>query len=444
MSRASRAAAWLASLVLLLACAPPAPRNVLLISIDTLRADRLGSYGYERDTSPALDRLAAGGTLFENASAPSSWTVPSHASLLTGLYSASHGMHFGGDRLPAGVVTLAQTLSRQGFATAAIVNVLLLAHGNGFERGFQSFRHVPAASSPAGAADVVNRHALEWIAGQEDTPWFLFVHYYDVHSDYDPLPEYRDLFEEPYAGRLDGSTEQLKQLRLGERSAGAGDARHLSNLYDAGVRQLDAALGRLMERLEEQGALAQTVVVVTSDHGEEFLEHGDVLHGRTLYQELVHVPLILAGPGVARGERVATPVSLVDVAPTLTALLGVPAQADFEGVGLFSARGVVAAPDRPLFFETDNWLGRREGNFRRAVRRGDQKLHFDGLSGRFELYDLALDPGELRDLAASRPDELARLRADLQAYLERSSPGDAGEAPSPELLEKLRELGYAR
>jgi len=438
------AAAWLSSVALFLACAPPAPRNVLLVSIDTLRADRLGSYGYARDTSPTLDRLAARGTLFENASAPSGWTVPSHASLLTGLYSRSHGMRFGGDRLARGVVTLAETLSRRGFATGAIVNVLLLAHGNGFERGFESFHHVPAASSPAGAADVVNRHALEWIAGRGEEPWFLFLHYYDVHSDYDPLPQYRELFEEPYAGGLDGSTAQLKQVRLGERSASPADARHLVDLYDAGVRQLDAALGRLMEGLEERGALARTLVGVTSDHGEEFMEHGDVLHGRTLYQELVHVPLILAGPGVARGERVTTPVSLVDVAPTLTALLGVPAHGEFEGVSLFPPRSVVAAADRPLFFETDHWLGRRGANFRRAVRRGDQKLHFDRLSRRFELYDLAADPGELEDLAAARPELVARLQADLEPYLQQPGPAGAGDAPSPELLEKLRELGYAR
>jgi arylsulfatase A-like enzyme len=413
-----------------------------LISLDTLRPSALGCYGHDRPTSPTLDRLAHEGVVFENAMATSPWTLPSHASLLTGLYPRRHAVKTDRHRLPAQIVTWAQLLEERGFATAAIVNSGFVSRRYGFGRGFADFEYVREKRSRNQPFEVTRR-ALQWLSERGDAPFFLFVHDYQIHSDYAALPHYQELFVRPYAGPANGTTMQLGRIRSGRLQLKARDVEHLLDLYSAGVRQTDEQIDRLLRHLEESDRLDETLVIVTSDHGEEFLEHGGVLHGRTYYEEILHIPLIFYGPSLPSGQRIADPVSLVDVLPTALALLGVSAPSQIDGVDLSPLWGNASSQnlaDRLLFAEADH--NNEEPDMLRAVRHGRHKLIHNRLTGRSELYDLASDPEEQSDLSAEQPEMARRLLDQLQG----SFPPDIEAEPlpeiSPEWRQELEALGY--
>jgi arylsulfatase A-like enzyme len=416
--------------------------RIVLVSIDTLRADHLGCYGYGRETSPVLDALARQGVLFEDVTSPSPWTLPAHASLLTGLYASRHGVKSHEVYLPSSVGTLASMLSRHGFVTAAVVNSHNLGPRFGLDRGFQEFLYVEEAADQREPSARVTDQALGWMDRYAGRKLFLFVHYYDVHSDYRSRPEYERPFVRPYAGRADGTTAQLMDYREGKVPLDVRDAPHLIDLYDAGIRQMDAELSRLFTALEAE---EPTLLVVTSDHGEEFFERGGVLHGRTQFQEVVRVPLLLRGPGLPAETRVAAPVSLVDVMPTLLAAAGAPAPESLDGADLspyWRAGGAEPPRDRHLFGEADHT--NVELDVTRAVRYRAHKLHYNRLTRRLALFDLAADPGERKDLAAEQPAVVADLRTHLDRFLrvqpEATTPVDL----TPEERERLRSLGYAK
>jgi len=276
------AAGLLGAALLLSGCRPVADRNLILISIDTLRADHLGCYGYDRPTSPAIDAMAEAGVVFDDASATSPWTLPSHGSLLTGLYPRRHGAFLSDRALGDGVVHLAAWLKKHGFRTAGVVNSLWLDK-HGLREGFDDFVYVPEEVSvrrPSRVIELALRHLRQF---DREAPFFLFLHFYDVHSDYRSLREYEEMFVGDYGGHADGSTVQLLAFLRGEAELGEDDIRHLRDLYDAGIRQLDGQLARLFRNVRSLGLLDETLIVITSDHGEEFLERGGVLHGRTHY-----------------------------------------------------------------------------------------------------------------------------------------------------------------
>jgi arylsulfatase A-like enzyme len=438
---------WLAGIALLGGCGGEAPlTNLILISIDTLRADHLGFYGYPRGTSPFLDSLAARGVVFERAYAPSPWTLPSHASLLTGLYPSHHGAFNEKLSLPAGVETLADRRAVRGFATGAVVNSWFFDEIYGLARGFESYANVPAHLKRGGAAPSVSALGLRWLGERDGRPFFLFLHYYDVHSDYNAEEEYEALFRGSYAGDIDGSTAQLREIQRGERRLDGAGRDHLIDLYDAEIRQMDARLELLFEQLEDAGALEGSLVVITSDHGEEFLEHGGVLHGGTYYEEVLRVPLVVVGPDVPAGLRVETPVSLVDLAPTLLALFGepAPAESEFDGVDVSSLwRGDTGAwSERGLFGEADSVLKRRR-RFR-SILRGQHKLIAETAGGGRELYDLQADPTETRNIAPERRKLARSLEAELRDGLGRPVPGRTLPELSPTRRAQLEALGYAQ
>ncbi len=428
----------------------PVPRHVLLISIDTLRADHLACYGYERPTSPHLDALAARGVVFEDVTASSPWTLPSHASLLTGLYPSRAGMRAPEHRLAEPIPTLAEHLTARGFTTRAVVNSYFLSKRSGLDAGFETYDYVEEFLSNG---NIVNRapaitdRALQLLddpdlgdAGSERI--FLFLHYYDVHSDYAPEEPWRSRMVRPYAGRLDGTTPQLTGLRSARQKLAPGDLRHLIDLYDAEILQLDAELGRLFAGLEARGLAEDTLIVVTSDHGEEFQEHGWILHGHDFWQELVGIPLIVAGPGLPAGLRSDTPASLIDVAPTVARLVERPLADEHDGIDLSPAwRGGVLPRERVLFSEALH-VPENPGK-KWMVRRGPMKLVLNYVNRRKRLFDLGADPAELTSLAAERSETTSELLELLRAQIRlRPIAEDFAETPGTTDVENLRKIGY--
>jgi arylsulfatase A-like enzyme len=419
---------------------PAPPQRVVLVSVDTLRADHLGGYGYGRPTSPGIDALAREGILFEDVSAPSPWTLPSHASLLTGLYPSRHGLKAHDRYLPSTVPTLAALLGRAGFVTAGVVNSYNLGPRFGLDRGFQEFLYVEEAADQVEPSTRITDQAMAWLRQHRDRRLFLFVHYYDVHSDYRSLRRYEEQFVSPYRGPADGTTAQLMAYREGRVRLEGKDAAHLVDLYDAGIRQMDDELQRLVSFLRDEKLLDGTLFVLTSDHGEEFLERGGVLHGRTQFQEVMRVPLLMRGPGLAAGRRDPAPASLLDVMPTVLGLLQIDAPASLDGEDLLRTGGADRRAGRTLFGEADH--NNAEPDVTRAVRHRSYKLHFDRLTGRRALFDLSRDPGERVDRNASEPAVAAELGARLERFMQIRGEAAPPARLTPEEVEKLRSLGY--
>jgi len=425
-----------------------AARNVILVSLDTLRADRLSCYGYPVLTSPTLDRLAREGVRFTNAVATSPWTLPSHASLLTGLYPHRHGATGPTRGIPDEIPVLAEALAKSGFATAGFVSSSFLAPKRGLDRGFETYRVLSewgrretGETFLRNPGTDVTDAALAWLHTHADERFFLFLHYYDAHADYAPPARHRAGIVGPYDGPASGTNKQLLAVRRGQMSYQAEDVVHVASLYDAEIRAVDAELARVIDFLDAAELTGSTLVVVTSDHGEEFLERGSVLHGRTYYQEVISIPLVLRGPGVPAAHSVDAPVSLVDVAPTVLARTGVDARMPFQGTDL--APLWVAGQtleNRHVMAEAD-WQNSVPGMFR-MVRDGRYKLIHEWRTGRSELYDLREDPGETKDLSRIEPRRHAALLAALADLMTAGPAEGVPSAVSPDEIERMRVLGY--
>ena len=440
----------------------PAPRgedafNLIILSVDTLRADFLTSYGYPDDTAPFLDaEFARGGTLFENLVASAATTGPSHMSMFTALTPSAHGVTRGGRVLSPGATTLAEALRRQGFATGAVTEGGTLNAWQGFGRGFDFYAENPSPHvfRATGQVDVTFAAARRWLARQRDRRFFLFLHTFQVHAPYSPPGRYAELFPRPAPGH--------------EMRPGLPPDRD-PRLYAREIRYVDDELRSLFATLVELDLDESTVFVVTSDHGDEFLEHGYWGHGAHVHAEITRVPLLIRGPGIPRGLRVARPVSHVDLMPTLLDLAGAPPVPggmghSFADVLRGSATGA-SAPERPLYSEAWYPRGRTPDAFiaieqpTLAVRVGSRKLIRFRRGGGFAYayYDLAADPEERFDRHGDHPEEARDLRALVDAYAERAramqsareqargGPGAPDTVPAtldPEREEKLRALGY--
>jgi arylsulfatase A-like enzyme len=419
--------------------APPlAPgANVVLVSIDTLRADRLGSYGYPRPTSPSLDHLAAGGVRFENAFAESSWTLPSHVTLFTGLHPTSHGVTLEEHQLGAGIPTLTERLQAAGYQTFGFTAGGLLAARYGFDRGFDvyqdAYKLLPRTV----------RLASEALEGADPArPFFVFLHTYDVHCPYDPPERYALRFRtRPPEDHLEVAG-RCGNPHFNSLDLTPGQVRFLSDQYDAGIRAADDHLSAFFRFLRDTGRWDDTVVAVVSDHGEELWEHGRIGHERTLHIETLRVPVILRVPGLP-GRVVPEPIGLRDLAPTLLDLVGAP-PLSAQGASLVplaaGARPVELA-DRPSVSELD-----RHVHLRSIIQDGRHLIVDLGDPAHRLLYDLARDPREARSLAATADGERTarRLGRLLAAHLRGlPRPRTLRAAPvDPELKKQLEALGY--
>ncbi len=415
-----------------------APPNFLLISIDALRADHLSCLGYDRPTSPVLDTLAARGTKFSKAFVNTHGTPPSHTTLLTSLYQESHRVGVDGTSVavhtvPPGVGLIQERFAAAGWRTVAVTGGGFMSEEFGFSRGFEAF------DDSARSIDQGVELLLEHLGRRErdDRPIFAFLHTYQVHSPYAPPEDFRDLFGR-YEGSIEATNEALLEIQASaSKVLDRADFDFLEALYDGEIRYTDEVLGHLLSSLEHTGFLENAVVVVTADHGEEFGEHGGVLHGGKLYDELLHVPLILSGAGVAAGVVDPSLVSLIDVAPTLLTLAGLEVPEGMEGRNLLGP-SAAAWQDQRVFAQ----YGERQY----CVRTPRWKLIRWAASGRVRLFDLHRDPGERRDVSERFPELTAALAAELDTWRGDRPRLDLGTPLTAELaaekIEELRALGY--
>lgn len=437
--------------------APSAGPNILLISIDTLRADHVHSYGYERETTPTLDRLAAEGVRFASVTSPTSWTLPAHMSLLTGLDPLHHGLVSDySSALSRDVPLLAEVLREEGYATAAVVSAPYLSARWGYSRGFDRYDDYSVDSRAAQTwpvvLDRVDRIFEDWDASGQSRPLFLFVHLWDVHSDFEPPPPYDTMFDPDYAGDLD-SRHFLANPRI-ELDMPARDLEHLIALYDGEIRYTDDGVAELLSRFRDRGELDRTIVSVTADHGEEFFEHDRKGHRSTLYDEVTQVPWILRYPErIPAGTVVDVPVRLIDVAPTLLSLARVSAPSFARAATApFAARDLArwaqGEPDAeappPAFSHLDKPSCCIPGPLY-SIRTGDAKFIHDPEGDPVaSFFDLAVDPAEQTNLAGQDDPREEPLQSAVKTWSTRSAERRT-EAP-PQLnadeVDALKDLGY--
>lgn len=431
---------------------------MLLVVVDTLRPDRLGVYGHDRDTSPRLDRRAAEGAVFEHAFSTSSWTLPAIGSILTGQLPPAHGARSLGaalaavenpeevivrgaktfSRLRGTVPTLAEKLGARGYATAAVTSNPFLDPRFGLDRGFSSYDQKPRRRASA-----VTDRALAWLQENPTEPFFLLVHYMDPHLPYAPPAESRGVFTTEVDGsELDYTTGGVQSVRRALPDLSPAARAFLSAAYDEEILFVDRELERLFAGVEELDRWRDTLVVFTSDHGEELFEHGGFEHGHSLHDPVLRVPLVIWGPGVAAG-RYDPPVSLTDVAPTVLAWTG--GETDAIAMTGVSLRPLLqdggAVPSRTLFAQDLLY-----GSDRLAAIEWPYKAIVSPEDGILQLFDLGRDPMESNDLGASTPAATGRLVARARAAAEMlagplTDPVGRGELDDG-TLEELRALGY--
>jgi arylsulfatase A-like enzyme len=443
------------------ACKSPEPQarqrmNVLLLSLDSLRADRLGVYGNERDVSPTIDRLATGGIRFAHAVSPTSWTLPVHVTLLTGLEQRHHGVVNVSHSIADSIETMPEVFARAGYETFGIYSGPFLDPAYGFAQGFHQYVSCMSEATAGASGKVAwkNSHSdqtnpsivrsfEEWLRNRSERPFFAFVHLWDVHYDYIPPEPYYSMFDPQYSGALDGRRIAYDGFPL---SASAADVHHLLSLYDGEIRYTDATIARLLGALESHGLIENTLIVLTADHGEEFKEHGNKGHQKTLYQEIIHVPLIFSAANrLPVGMVVEEPVALSDVAPTIAEIVGIPFPA-VDGRSLLPLVRGEEYERQPIFSEF--YLPHEVRLFAASVRLGNQKVIYHPQVERWETYDLAMDPGENAavesDFGALHQNLIEHSRAS-EALLTRRKSRERSAVPADlpaEVAEKLRQLGY--
>ena len=478
----------------------PAPTdnpNLLFVVWDTVRSDHLSLYGYPRATTPRLDAWAQDARVFENTLATANSTVPTHASLFTGLLPSEHGAHANHQRLDDRFTTLAELLRSAGYRTYLWAANPHLSRAKNFTQGFdvtehpwsddirEEARRVVRAKVPAddqssalrakldepdagdwvlsAAGSLAADRAADFAAADPDRPWLVFVNYMEAHRPYVPPLEYRQQFmneseiRRSYA--IDRSWPRVWAHVFGLRRYPEDDLRVVTATYDAAIRELDDLFADLLDTFDARGLLErETIVVLTADHGELLGEHGLLDHQYSLYQPLVRVPLVVHAPGRVTPGRSTTPVMAMDLFPTLLDLAGVAPPQDFASQArslLTPDDGRVRLAEYPAVFERplrtvrklapDTDLSSWERRLR-AYDAGGWKL-IEGEDGRSELYDLKADPGERRDLSASEPETRERLRTGLYELVRQLHPAGAPETATTDVdsaeAALLRELGYA-
>ncbi len=448
----------------------PRPTNVLLLVVDTLRADRLGCYGYPRPTSPNIDRLAARGTLYEHNYSQASWTVPSMISMLTGVSVTTEEQS-----IPASIKVLAEALHDRGMETAAFPANDVLGHERGFERGFDTWDFT-AETVNADAQTLAQRFA-GWHGARQKVdgkrrPWFVWMQFLDPHMPYQPKPAF-DVFNGPRPDqkRMEArwraalaDAEQRSPNLAGKNLRESMDMMtHYSNLYDGEVRQADDAIGKIMETLEASGELETTLVIVVSDHGEMLFEHrlepyfvksridkmgglpegvADLFgngHRSWFYEHLWNTPMIMAGPGMPIGKRVSSLSANLDIYPTVLEALDMKRAGWLEGESLFG--GAQTRRERVLAHAYFTSAVREQAGLKLIQHPRNMFLLEGPGEEPVDFFDLAQDPYEEKNSANARPEDVERLRKQIADWIARAK-REAMQDMTPAQRESLRQNGY--
>jgi len=397
-------------------------RNVLLISIDTCRADHFGCYGYSRNTTPRIDALAAQSTLFNHVVSPIPLTLPAHSSMLTGTTPLYHNVHSNENyKLSERNITLAEILRENGFKTGAVIGSFILNRRFGLAQGFSSYddkiakRGSKMAMNEREAADVSDR-AIRWLQRKGREKFFLFVHYYDPHIPYRPHKQFRFKL---LPGR-DLETDR----------------------YDSEIAYTDYHVGRVLDTLEEMKIKDSTLIILTADHGESLGEHGEVDHAYFIYHSTLHVPLIIKIPGQSRHVVINETVGIVDILPTVCGLLGLAPPAGIQGHDLSGLwiRGRSLQPDRDYYAESLEATKYHAALLQALISQHHKYIH----TTRPELYDLLHDPGETNDIVEQKPDLAKEYLERLMTVIEQTDRSDSASRTQldAESLQRLAALGY--
>jgi arylsulfatase A-like enzyme len=423
---------------------PAAPHPIIIIDIESLRADHLGCYGYDRPTSPNLDALAAESVRFEWALSQAPFTAPSQASILSGLYPSTHGMVDATTRLPDNVKTLAEALSEHGYITSAFVDGGFMSESFGISQGFDEWD-----DSGGGGIASIGPKVIEWLRDNAEERFLLLVHTYDPHIPLAPPASYREMMAagiEPETAGFEANIDQMMTARSRLLSDPPqpmpdGDLAFARALYDAEIRHVDAWIGELMAEVRKLNLDTTATIVIISDHGEEFQEHGDLLHER-LYTTVTRVPMMIRLPNGHKAGTIANLVETIDLMPTLLELAGAPLPYGIQGESLLPMiRGERRLPH--VAFGESTFFGEQ-----RYVALADYRMIFTKEGELAELYNLAADPLELEDLAAVEPDLVQALRRRLDAWEEMVVAAAVDGAQSADIdleeLERLKGLGYVQ
>lgn len=419
--------------------------NIVLITLDTTRADHLGSYGYRRPTSPNLDRLAAESLLYTRMIATSSWTLPSHASLFTGKFPSSHGARYdegGRMRLTHGIegpahwdalrarsldanaVTLATLLKDAGYATGAVVGGPWMKRVFGLSRGFEYYDDDDISTVNGRRAEPITSAASQWIQSLGEKRFFLFLNYFDVHHPFNAPGKYATAFLPPGVG-LEETDKNLEAYRAG---------------YDGELLYMDHHIGRLMNRLKDLKLYDNTWIIVTADHGDLLGEHGKTGHGKYLTQEELHIPLFMKYPkGEVPPGRLDSQVQLIDILPLVCDHHGLPLPGDIQG-------DLPSKVEHPIIAETYPLKEITQDGHWRALFEGDLKFIWNSL-GRHQLFDLARDSGEHHNLFGKDPGRDQRLLAKLDTYLSglpKPGKSDFVQGVDEETIKALKAQGYLK
>jgi arylsulfatase A-like enzyme len=455
--------------------------GAIFILIDALRADHLGSYGYQRKTSPRVDALAADGTVFLNAVSPAPWTLPTMGTIWTSLYPSVHGAtrpsnleQWMRDKkafrpvtsLHDSRTTLAEVLKKAGFATVAYVDGSYPGKAFGFAQGFDEF-----VEDDLYGIRLHTEALLDWLDRKRPGRFFAYFHVVEVHSPYGPpgvpaeivgrndaharhvlqvldeerkrYPEFD--FDRDYRGQANGSWEYLRELAAKGANANPRDLEHVIALYDRGIAYADYWIGKLVDGLKQRGLYDRTMVVITADHGDEFFDHGRLEHGTTYYEEMMRVPLVVRVPGEGTGRRIEQQVGLIDLMPTILDVLAVRHDLEVQGLSLRPLLNGGWVPVRPMFAETS-----MVPTLETALRTNESKYIRYARGMGHELYDLKADPKETKNLC--RPDatpcrewsdRVEAWRAEMRTAAARLAPAEPSPAViDPNTRERLRALGY--
>lgn len=448
--------------------------NVILIIVDALRADHLGAYGYEKPASPFFDAWSRKGILFENCMSQSSWTKTSMASLLTGMEAETTRVFAFKDTLPEEAVTMAEVLSANGYQTAYVQTNAWLYNEFAFGQGFENRAQLGPETDKwpekkaAYRAWAVNEQAERWLEDRDrDRPFFLYLHYMDVHSPYIPPPPHNTIFDPDFPRELRDYIFTMKYIynnltfsstaeRIFEKLKSDHDMLgHLVSLYDGEINYFDAEFRKLMRTLEEKDLFDNTLIIFGSDHGEQFMEHGKLRHANSLYIEELHVPLVFCLPGVLPEEkRIETPVRNLDIFPTVMDILGIKHNLPVEGGSLYDlmrgrSRGYEPGQSFSRLKIESEWPINRQDQA--SLRDGEWVIIRDHLRGVEELYNLDEDPQEHKDLSLDMPKVLKEMSFKLDESVRLSGEARtlAGlpEAPrktelDEHMKESLEAIGY--